>query len=160
LNNKKQDEGDGFSIHSERRRNQDRRTRKITALMCSFFRGRRQNPQRKDEKNQPFYTDVYGPDMLLLMLLILSLCVADAGLTILILQKGGVELNPFMVWLLESSSHTFFTAKYILTSLCLTVVLLHINFKLFNRITMQYVLVAVLGGYTLLVGYELKLLAI
>ena len=114
----------------------------------------------RTRKNSLFYTDVYGPDLLLLMLLILSLCVTDAGLTILILQKGGVELNPFMVWLLESSSHTFFTAKYVLTAACLTVVLLHINFKLFNRVAMQHVLMAVLGGYTLLVGYELKILAI
>lgn len=151
---------DGLPVPVERRGGADRRTRKITSLLHSFYRGRRQSPQRQNEKNKPFYTDVYGPDLLLLMLLILSLCVADAGLTILILQNGGVELNPLMVWLLESSSQTFFTTKYLLTALCLMVVLLHINFKLFNRLSMQYILLAVLGGYTVLIGYELRLLAI
>ncbi len=160
MKKKENEEVDGLPVRVERRGGGDRRTRKITSLLHSFYRGRRKNPQRQNEKNKPFYTDVYGPDLLLLMLLILSLCVADAGLTILILQKGGVELNPFMVWLLESSSQTFFTTKYSLTVLCLIVVLLHINFKLFERLSMQYVLLAVLGGYTILIGYELRLLAI
>ena len=121
--------------------------------------GRRRCPQRDDELCRPYYTDVYGPGLLVVILLIVSLCATDAGLTILILQKGGVELNPLMVWLLESSSRTFFTTKFFLTSVCLMIMLMHVNYRLFNKVTMHHVLISILGLYAVLIGYELSLLA-
>jgi len=150
---------DSPSTVTERRQCTDRRTRWVRALLCSFYMGRRHSPQRNNELCRPYYTDVYGPGLLVVILLIVSFCAADAGLTILILQKGGVELNPLMVWLLESSSRTFFTAKFFLTSACLMIVLMHVNYRLFNKLTMHHILVSILGLYVVLISYELRLLA-
>ena len=49
----------------------------------------------------------------MVVLSIVVLSAADAGLTLLILEKGGVELNPLMNWALASSNQTFFVIKYL-----------------------------------------------
>ena len=148
------------SVVAERRSCVDRRSGGLTTLLCSFYRGRRKGPQRTDELCRPFYTDVYGANLLIVVLIIVSLCAADAGLTILILEKGGQEINPLMIWLLESGSRVFFAAKYVLTSVCLFFALMHVNYRLFNRFSVHHILVLIMGFYTALIVYEVTLLAV
>ena len=121
--------------------------------------GRRRGPQRREEQNRFYYKDIYDAKLLLIVLLIVTFSATDAGLTLLILQKGGAELNPVMIWALELSSHTFFAIKYLLTALGLMTLVVHINFRIFRRLSMPKLLVALLGLYMLLVGYEFSILA-
>jgi len=116
-------------------------------------------PRRRDEKAMPFYTDHYDAKVSLLFILILALCVADAGLTLRILARGGTELNPLMDRLLDISPQVFFIGKYALTSAGLLFALLHINFKVLKLFPMRQVLCGLLGFYLFLVGYELVILS-
>lgn len=142
----------------ERRMGSDRRKATLKTFLYSVFRGRRLAPQRLEEKNKFFYKDIYDAKLLVIVLLIAALSVTDAGLTLLILIKGGTELNPVMVWALEFSSQTFFVAKYLLTIFGLLTIVVHINFRVFKRIAMPRILVGVLWVYAFLVGYEFSLL--
>ncbi len=137
----------------------DRRKKNLRTFVYSVFFGKRRGPQRTVEKSRPFYKDVYDVRLLALILLIVCLCAADAGLTLLILEKGGVELNPVMIWLLEISSQSFFITKFCITSLGLFFVLVHIRFRVLKTLTMPHFLVALFGFYLFLVGYELSILA-
>ena len=60
--------------------------------------------QRSDEKNIAHYVDVYDVKLFPIIILIVVLCVADAYFTLLILSKGGTELNPVMEHLLGNYS--------------------------------------------------------
>lgn len=144
---------------SGRRTCLDRRTLSAKTFFYSIFKGRRREPQRDEERNKFFYKDIYDVKLLVIVLLIVSLSVTDAALTLLILRKGGIELNPVMIWALESSSHTFFATKYLLTVVGLLTVVVHINFRMFRRVSMPRFLAGLLGFYALLVGYEFTLLA-
>lgn len=143
----------------ERRVGPDRRTLSAKTFLYSIFIARRHGPQRREEQDEFFYKDVYDAKLFLLILLIASLSVADAGLTLLILEKGGVEMNPFMDWTLEFSNHTFFIVKYLTTVFGLILVVIHVNFRLFKRISMPTILAGMLGVYALLVSYEFSILA-
>ncbi len=143
----------------ERRQRTDRRTLSAKTFLYSIFIGRRRGPQRRAERNRFFYKDVYDAKLLLVVLLIAALSATDAGLTLLILEKGGVELNPLMDWALEFSNRTFFTIKYLLTIFGLLMVVVNINFRLFERISMPEILVGLLGFYAVLVSYEFLLLS-
>jgi Domain of unknown function (DUF5658) len=158
MGNKMQRLDDQFGSTADRRRHPDRRTLSAKTFLYSIFIGRRHGPQRYSEQDQFFYKDIYDAKVLLIVLLIVTLSATDAGLTLLILEKGGLELNPVMVWALESSSHTFFTIKYLLTVLGLLTVVVHINFRIFSRISMPRILVGLLTLYALLVGYEFSIL--
>jgi hypothetical protein len=143
----------------DRRRGGDRRTLTPKTFLHSIFIGRRRGPQRREERNRFFYKDIYDAKLLLIVLLIVSLSAADAGLTLLILEQGGTELNPLLLWTLAHSNHAFFTIKYLLTVLGLFTLVLHINFRMFRRLSMPKFLIGLLAFYTLLVGYEFSILA-
>lgn len=144
---------------SNRRRQADRRTLSAKTFLYSIFIGRRHGPQRREEQNRFYYKDIYDAKLLLIVLLIVALCVADAALTLLILEKGGTELNPVMVWALTFNDRTFFIIKYVLTVIGLFTLIVHINFRVFRRISMAKFLIGLLAIYTLLVGYEFSILA-
>lgn len=80
-------------------------------------------------------------------------------MTLLILEKGGVELNPLMDWALAYSNQTFFIIKYLLTAIGIFIVVVHVNFRIFKLISMPKFLVGLLTFYVLLIGYEFSILA-
>ncbi|MGH8548588.1 MAG: DUF5658 family protein [Methylococcales bacterium] len=143
----------------DRRRCANRRILTGKTFLYSIFIGRRRGPQRHEEQKRFFYKDIYDAKLLFIVLSIVTLSVTDAALTLLILEKGGIELNPIMLWALAYSNHTFFTIKYLLTALGLFTLVLHSNFRMFRRISMPGFLVGLLAFYTLLVGYEFSMLA-
>lgn len=143
----------------ERRTRLERRQRAVKSIICSMYKGRRRQPQRTAEISQPYYTDNYEAALLALILSIVSLCAADAGLTLLILVGDGIELNPVMVWLLEFGAPTFFAMKFLTTAICLIFLVIHINFRLFRTVSMHQLLYGILGIYIFLIGYEIFLLA-
>jgi Domain of unknown function (DUF5658) len=143
----------------ERRQRRDRRTLSAKTFLYSIFIGRRRGPQRCGEKAKFFYTDVYDAKLFLVVILIAVLSATDAGLTLLILEKGGTELNPLMDWALGFSNPVFFTIKYLLTISGLLTIVVHINFRLFERIPLPNILAGLLGFYTVLVSYEISILA-
>jgi Domain of unknown function (DUF5658) len=137
----------------------DRRALGWRTFVYSILAARRKEPRRRDDKAMPYYTDHYDGKVSVLFFSILMLCVADAGLTLQILARGGTELNPLMDRLLDISPQVFFIGKYVLTSAGLLFSLLHINFKVLKLFPMRHVLYGLVGFYLFLVGYEVVLLS-
>ena len=90
---------------------------------------------------------------------IIALCVADAFLTLDILERGGEELNPIMRWFLEHDSQAFIVAKLTMTATCLAFVIAHKRFRLWSKITGYQILWSIFFAYVGLITYQVGLLS-
>ena len=102
-------------------------------------------------------TDWFHPQWLAVGMLILLLCGADALLTLTLISRGSVEINPVMDPLVRGSGHSFALWKFVLTSMGVVILTLLAQLKLFGR-AVGTILYAVLAMYAVLVGYEIFLL--
>jgi hypothetical protein len=63
-----------------------------------------------------FFFDRYSQGMFTVITAILMLSIVDGLLTLLLIERGASELNPVMAYFLEYGPLSFITAKYVLTS--------------------------------------------
>ncbi len=68
--------------------------------------------------------DQYHPSLLIGILIVLSLSLLDAALTLLLLARGAVELNPLMKFYIDLGPGTFVIVKYGLTALGLFIIVI------------------------------------
>ena len=137
----------------ERRQQVDRRTCPTKPLSRFVFRGKRKGARRGHE-NLNYYVDRYNPHYLAVMCSILVLCVLDAYLTLILIRFGGVELNPFMLVLMNKDIVLALIIKYLLTVFCIIFFLMHKNFKVFGKLRIGALLYGVLTLYIVLVFME------
>ena len=109
----------------DRRCGEDRRKKNTPSFRLSCLLGRRKVPRRKEDREGCLFIDVYGSKTLMLILLILSLSVLDALLTLYLIGRGAVEVNPVMNYFLAHGPFVFFGAKYLLTALAIMLVLVN-----------------------------------
>ena len=96
---------------SHKNRNiEDRRIKATRPLSRYSLVGRREKNRRLGE-DKNYYVDRYEPKYLVLVISILLLCLMDALLTLVLLNHGGVELNPVMAVLIEKDATLFLTVK-------------------------------------------------
>lgn len=144
---------------SERRRQPDRRRFGWRTLWIALWSGRRRRPRRQHERHRPHYVDVYEDSRLLLWTLgVVAFCALDAFLTLLILDQGGMELNPIMAFLLDIGTSAFVYVKYLVTALAVIFILFHVNHRLFG-LPVRHLLPAFFFFYAALIGYETFLLS-
>ncbi len=98
--------------------------------------------------------------LLLITLTALLLCIVDSYNTLLLLDLGGVEVNPLMRELLERDATLFFGVKYVITAVCLVFLVAHKRFLLLKVVSGYHIIIAVMFGYTILIGYQYRLLAL
>jgi hypothetical protein len=134
----------------------ERRRSVLSALWRGNFARRRVAPRRFSERH-PVVTDWFHPQWLAVGILILLLCSADALLTLTLLTRGAVEVNPVMAALLGGSGHAFVNWKVGLTSFGVVLLTVLARLRVFGR-AVGVILYAILGMYAVLVGYELFLL--
>jgi len=89
---------------------------------------------------------------------ILLLSVADALLTLTLLNHGANEANPIMAPLVTGSGHWFAFWKVGLTTAGVVVLVLLSRYRLFGRIRVGALLYVVLALYVALITYEWSLL--
>ena len=89
----------------------------------------------------------------------LLLCIIDSYNTLALLDLGGIELNPLMRELLDRDAKLFFGVKYAITAGSLIFLVVHKRFLLLNTVSGYNIIVAVLAGYSVLIGYQYRLLA-
>ena len=106
------------------------------------------------------YVDQYHDPMLFFVVLsIIIMNVLDAFFTILLLENGDViEVNPLMAALIEKGSLYFFNVKYLLTALCLILLVANKNFSIFGAFKTTHVIFVIFGGFFLLNTYQIYLL--
>ncbi len=107
---------------------------------------------------QGYYVDSHEPSLLIMALGVMLLCIADAYYTVVLLQFGAKEVNPFMAWLLNMDHQLFFVVKFAVTGLCVVALVLHQKFRVFGVLRGYHLLAASLLGYVGLVYHQLNLL--
>ncbi|HVS17545.1 MAG TPA: DUF5658 family protein [Planctomycetota bacterium] len=118
----------------------------------SFLGGRRRRARRGGEGRNSF-VDRYDLSVWALLLWVALMNAADCFFTLLHLQNGAVEVNPFAVWMLSTGRLGFVALKSVLITLPLVVLCLHKNFAL-ARVGLGLAA----GTYTLLCAYHIWLL--
>jgi len=139
-------------------RKQDRRKPSLKTLQGALTHHRRRESRReKDHINS--YTDWYGHWPLAATFAIITLCFADAFLTMILLSKGAVELNGLMNYLIQKDIQLFAVVKMSVTGTALIILLLHFNFRIYKYIAVRYVIYGLVPLYSLLIVHELNMLA-
>jgi hypothetical protein len=147
------------SPNLERRRGGDRRNSPTSPVSLHSLFGSRRHMRRKEDRTNHWYVDRYDPASVLAFLCTLLLSVADAFLTLKLIHAGAAELNPVMDFYLRAGPLYFLTVKYLLTSSCLIMLLMHKNCRvLAGRMTAWNILFIVPFLYGLLITYELNLM--
>jgi len=106
----------------ERRSNQDRRQNSIPFYKLLLYVGKRQTLRRVDDCKRIVELDQYHPILLISILIVLGLSLLDAVLTLVLLDKGAVELNSVMRYYINRGSGTFVLVKYGITALALIII--------------------------------------
>ena len=88
----------------------------------------------------------------------LLLSITDAFMTLMLLERGADEANPFMEAFVHGSPLLFALIKVTLTGGGITVLTLLARMRVFGRVPVSFLLYGVLFSYALLVGYEFWLL--
>jgi len=133
-------------------RGPDRRKRATPRFSkYTFFGGKRKRPRRDDERADSF-VDLYPNLLLFLLAWIAMMNLLDSFFTLVHLQAGGIELNPFAAILLETGRVGFVIWKSVLIGAAILVLCLHKNFVLAR---LGIVIAAV--SYTALIVYHLSL---
>lgn len=112
------------------RRGPDRRKRPTPRFSRYSLWGGRRRDVRRDEEREGTFVDQYSGRLFLLMVWIGLMNIGDSFFTLLHLQAGGIELNPFAAMLLGTGRTGFVVAKSLLISIPLLVLCLHKNFHL------------------------------
>jgi hypothetical protein len=141
----------------EQREEERRQTSARTLL--GAIRHQRRRSHRRDNDHVNRYIDWYGHWPFAAIVTITLLCFADAFLTIVLLSKGAVELNLLMDWLIQHDVHTFAVVKMAATGIALIVLVLHFNFRIYRFIAVRYLIYALVPMYSVLIIYEMNLLA-
>ena len=139
-------------------RGPDRRRATLRALWVGNFHRRRMGPRRGDDRSIA-NSDWHHPQWLAVSILILLMCIADALLTLTLMDDGASELNPVMEQLLEGPGRSFALWKIGLTASGVVVLVLLARLRTLGRIPVGAILYVVLGGYGTLIAYELWLLS-
>jgi len=145
------------ALVANRRSMRDRRQQIIRALIHGSFNPRRRGPRREQEASI-VSVDWHHPQWLAVAMTILLLSCSDAVLTLLLLERGAYELNPFMAPLVHWSTTAFVACKIGLTAggVIFLTILAHV--RAFGRLHVGTMLYAVVVGYAVLVIYEAWLL--
>ena len=141
----------------DRRSGSERRSITLAAYWHGARNPRRRNGRRATDHHYAVI-DWHSPRLLIPVFTILCLCVLDGIFTVLLMGHGAAELNPVMALFLPNDLLSFAFIKLGLTGPALCVLVACSRMRLFRTIPGELLVYAVLGGYLLLVAYELRLL--
>lgn len=144
------------SAVEDRRSRTERRKRTLAA----YWRGAR-NPRRRSGRraNDRFYPiiDWHSSRVFALIMLILTLCVADGVLTVILISQGAIEANPIMALFVPHELGWFAAVKLTLTAVGMIVLAAVSRMRVFRGIPGEAFLYPVLAGYIVLILYELRM---
>ena len=147
--------------YPERRSGIDRRARPTVPFSWSSLKGSRSYARRKADRNVHYYMDRYGYPAAFAFFVTLTFSIADAFFTIKLVGDGAEELNAVMDYFLQFGPLPFVVAKYVLTAISLTWLLIHKNYRMFKgRITGKALFLFVPFAYTALLLYEMALVLV
>jgi hypothetical protein len=135
----------------------DRRAVSWKTFVFGYFRSRRREHRRHSERDSVFL-DWHHPWLFFLATGIMLLSTVDAFMTLQLLDKGAVEINPVMALMLEQSHIAFAASKMLLTGLGILVLVFLARLRLFNFMRTGLLLTLFFSFYACLVCYQAILL--
>jgi hypothetical protein len=106
----------------------DRRRKNTPSFSRFIFFGRRKAFRRKEDKQRGGYVDRYSSALFFFLVLILGLNLLDALFTTIILDRGGVELNPVVRSVINLYGDRFWVWKFGIVSLSVVLLCIHSKF--------------------------------
>lgn len=136
------------------------RRRRPTRPWDAFLRPSRRRRHRRVEDHGPFaFIDRYDESLGLLILMLLVLTLTDGILTMILIDICCEEANPVMAVLIERGPMAFILGKYLMTAVCLPVLLVFQHHRMFGtRFRVRHLFPAFVALYLLLLGYQIHLL--
>lgn len=107
----------------ERRSGKDRRDT-IPFSKQLFYKGMREFSRRAEDRLHIKAFDRYPRPMMISIILVLSLSMLDALLTLILIAQGATEINPIMDYYLSHGPLAFLLAKYSLTVLPVIIIII------------------------------------
>jgi len=102
--------------------------------------------------------DWHGAHLLAVSIGILILSVADALLTVTLLSRGAVEVNPIMALLVHSNVGAFAALKMAMTGFSVVLMVCLAHYRFMRVVRVELVLYVILVAYVILIGYEIRML--
>jgi hypothetical protein len=132
---------------------QDRRKKPTPILSRYALSGRRCSFRRTEDRRTGGYVDRYGHELFCFLLLIAGLNILDAFFTVIILESGGLEVNPLVRWAIDSYGHSAWSLKFTVVSCGAILLCLHSHFRM-AKLSIMFIAVLFSG----VVIYQLLLL--
>ncbi|MBM3288131.1 MAG: hypothetical protein FJY88_12375 [Candidatus Eisenbacteria bacterium] len=118
----------GSAPEPDNRSGPDRRRRPTPPFSRFTFFGGRRRTRRRTTDPEHYYVDRLGAEVWLVLLLVFLFQILDANLTLALLRKGGIELNPIMARLIEHNVFAFYLIKLGISAVGLWFLGIHKNF--------------------------------
>ena len=145
-------------MSQERRHRAERRGRLWWSVCYGSFNPRRRAPPRRLDDSRFHSLDWHSAHLLAVAIGILLLCVADAFMTVVLLQGGAYEVNPLMAALIYRSVALFAALKMSLTGAGITLMVILARYRFLRLLRVEWVLFGVLIAYAGLITYEVWML--
>ena len=142
----------------DRRSGVDRRKRSWASFVAPFLYRRRTHVRRLADRRTIVQLDLYNEPLLIAITLVLLLSIADAFMTLILIQNGAIEMNPVMAFFLNSGPFAFVMVKYLMTALSVVIVVaLHYVCVPYLRFFVRDLITLFAGGFAAVVSWEVFL---
>ena len=124
-----------------------------------LFFGRRKEMRRNDDNRESYFLDHFSLRIFIVIIAIILLSLTDALLTLYLIRNGAAEANPIMEHFLRYGTLPFLTAKYLLTTASIVLLLIYKNVHIFGtRIRAKYLFIIIFLIFASVVLWELYLI--
>lgn len=138
---------------ADKRAASDRRTFGWRTVVFGFMRSRRRDFRRDDEPNVLFI-DRHHPWLFFLAVGTMLMSCVDALMTLQLLDRGMVEVNPLMAAVLGHGTTYFAISKMLLTGVGILALVFLAKARFLNRVRTGLFLTMFFSFYACLVCYE------
>lgn len=135
----------------------DRREFGWQTVVFGFLRSRRREHRRSGE-DEPVFVDWHHPWLFFLAVGTMLLSCLDAFFTLRLLDRGAIEVNPFMALAIDHGTLAFTASKMLLTGLGILMLVFLSRSRLFNRVRTGLFLTLFFSVYACVVCYQFVLL--
>lgn len=134
-------------------RSGERRQFTWRTVAAAYTRSRRRS-QRRDADAVPIFVDWHHPWLFFLATGTMLLSTMDAFFTLLLIERGAIELNPVMALALEYGHGVFAASKMFLTAFPILMLVYLSRTRFFNFFRTGLILTTAFSVYACLVCYQ------
>lgn len=142
---------------SETRVLPDRRRFTWRTVVFGYLRSRRRR-HRRDAERDAVFIDWHHPWLFFLAVGIMLLSTLDAFLTLRLLERGAIEVNPIMAAMLGHGHFAFAASKMVLTGLGIMTLVFLSRLRVFNLMRTGVLLTLFFSFYACLACYQFLML--